>query len=691
MFFKTLQFKVIALVLAIVLVSNIAMEIISRITATGTVNSTVIQLMESAKSSVAARIADENSKQYRVLESLATMDFIREPSVSLSSKTHRLKAATKVGAEYENICFYDKNGDSISAAGTPINMASREYFVQGMKGNRFVDEPFVSPVNNKLLQHYAVPVYDYSDRITGVMTANVWGENLSNMLDHVQFGKDPKVMVLNRNTGLVVASTDVQEVFDAKNMRKDSTGDLAKLMNQILSGQDGGAPFNQDGKKMVATWGPVEDSNWTVLCMCSYNDFFGGLKHMLYIMNITLLIIIAVSLVVSGLIVKTTLTPLLTLRNAITEIASGDADLTRRINARAEGEIGNVVSGFNKFIEKLQEIISQIKDSKDTLGTAGIDLEASTEDTSSSITQILANIESVRSQVNNQSESVHQTAGAVNQIASNIESLDHMIEKQSNGVSEASAAVEEMIGNIRSVNTSVAKMSQSFTALAESAQNGVQVQTQVNQQVEEIRDLSKNLQEANTAIASIASQTNLLAMNAAIEAAHAGEAGKGFSVVADEIRKLSETSTAQSKTIGNQLKSIKKAITSVVEASSQSNAAFQTVSERIHDTDEIVRQIQAAMQEQDEGSQQISSVLHNMNDSSLEVRNAGKEMMEGNKSILEEVHNLQNATTAIQSSMEEMTNGARKINETGVALSEISKQVKQSIDDIGGQIDKFTV
>ena len=65
--------------------------------------------------------------------------------------------------------------------------------------------------------------------------------------------------------------------------------------------------------------------------------------------------------------------------------------------------------------------------------------------------------------------------------------------------------------------------------------------------------------------------------------------------------------------------------------------------------------------------------------------------MEGNKAILSEVRNLQNATGAIQSSMDEMSVGARKINETGEALRGISQQVKVSIDEIGSQIDKFTV
>ncbi len=421
----------------------------------------------------------------------------------------------------------------------------------------------------------------------------------------------------------------------------------------------------------------------------TFKDFIKNGRTALIAGIVTVIIVIFLTAQIFGMVKH-----LMILSYAVDDLSSGNADLTKRVNLKGRTMFkvfGTLVANENRFIEKLQGIIDTLKNSEADLNTVGMDLTNSMQNTASSITQIISNIDSVHSQITQQSENVQETAGAVNQIAANIDSLERMIRQQADGVSEASSAVEQMVGNIQSVNTSVDKMAESFAQLEKQSQMGQEKQSSVNTKIHQIEDKSKMLQEANQAIASIASQTNLLAMNAAIEAAHAGDAGKGFAVVADEIRKLSETSTAQSKTIGEQLRSIQESILEVVEGSQESSHAFSIVSDEINNTNQLVNEIKIAMTEQNEGSKQVIETLRIMNMSTSEVSTSAQEMIEGNKLIFNNIASLQDSSNNMKSSMDEMSIGAKRIDRSGNQLSEISEKMKNAIIEMSKQVDQFTV
>ncbi len=642
---------------------------------------------------VAAEIKVLNGRDAKIIETLANLSVVRDPEMDMYEKWKLINTATGGSKKFFGLGLFNTQGCGYGTTGEWKDVHDREYIQISVRGEQAMMDPNLSPVNGQLSTFHAMPVYDMKGRQFAEISLVVDSTDLCTQMSKFTVGKDSHPFVISRKTGKYVAHVDKQNVADGKVVKDVVSDGFDEIIDKVLTGSSGtGVFFDQRSKqKYAVSYYPIERTAWSVVCYAPYSDFYSGIDSLLKTMILITVLALVTACVIVFAVVRAAVKPLTVVSTAINGIASGDADLTKRIAATTKDEIGDVVEGFNTFSAKLQSIIGDVKHSKDELLVAGEDMTAISQDTASSITEIIANIQSMHKQIEGQTESVSQTAGAVNEIASNIDSLEHMIENQASGVTQASAAVEEMVGNISAVNVSMDKMTKSFKELLANSQTGFTKQQSVNECVRQIEQQSAMLQEANTAISDIASQTNLLAMNAAIEAAHAGDAGKGFAVVADEIRKLSETSTAQSKTIGTQLSNIKESIQAVVSASGEASVAFQMVSGKLEETDALVMQIKSAMEEQQEGSHQIIDALHNMNDSTTEVRTASSEMAEGNKLILSEVKLLQNATLEMKNSMDEMAVGARKINETGVSLSAVSSRVQNSIFEIGSQVDQFKV
>ena len=595
---------------------------------------------------------------------------------------------------FDYVAWVDETGKFQTDNGNETFVTQRDYYQAIVKNGAddFIDNPATSLTTGKTIIHVCRAV-KHGGKNIGFFTGTVSMETINKLVKDITVGETGIATLFSGNGKVISTSGDLDEM---ETLAADKANNDVKNHIQTNSTSEYAGHFwnrNPHGHKQFNIFSGISGTQWSLVIMIEGAQIFRITNEIIPYMAIAATILGVTLILVLSLCIVSIMKPLGVVEKTLQSISSGNADLSKRISVKtnADNEIGRLASGFNTFVEKLQHIIIAMKQTKTELVAAGTKLNDSTEDTAASITQIIANIESMTGNIGTQSESVAQTASAVNQIASNIESLNKMIENQSASVTEASAAVEEMIGNINSVNNSVTKMAEEFNQLEQKAADGVQKQDDVNARIQVIETESQALQEANTVISNIAEQTNLLAMNAAIEAAHAGEAGKGFSVVADEIRKLSETSSSQSKTIGEQLKKITDSIQKMVTASQEAGISFSRVSSGINMTNNLVQEIKNAMQEQGEGSKQISIALNSMNDSTSEVRTASSEMSEGNKTILEEIKVLQNATLSMKEGMEEMNIGAKKINETGSNLSSISENMKSSITKIGDEVDQFQV
>ena len=369
----------------------------------------------------------------------------------------------------------------------------------------------------------------------------------------------------------------------------------------------------------------------------------------------------------------------------------GLADLTYRIDIKRNNEIGTMYSEINEFIDKQQDIIVKMKETSRALNVTGETLAATSQQSAGAVSEIMANIASVKGSVEKQSEALGIVQTTIEESLMAFEDLDNLIKSNAAEIIESSAAIEEMVGNIGSVSGSVEKMADEFGVLLDITEKSKKRQDDVANQIVEMAAQSAHLAEANNVISNIASQTNLLAMNAAIEAAHAGESGKGFSVVADEIRKLAESSSAQSKSIKMELDNITGIINSIVESSKLSVEDFTMITEKVSTTNNLVHEIDAAMTEQNEASQQVLTALKLMNDSTVNVQSTSKVMFTAAGKVKEETDNLEIISHSVVGSMDEMSLGINEITQSTQYVSDMATNTQENIGNIEKMLEQFKV
>ncbi|AIG02637.1 putative methyl-accepting chemotaxis protein [Pseudomonas fluorescens] len=313
------------------------------------------------------------------------------------------------------------------------------------------------------------------------------------------------------------------------------------------------------------------------------------------------------------------------------DIASGDGDLTQRLAYTKKDELGELVSWFNRFLDKLQPTIAQIKQSiSEARGTADQSSEIARQ-TSEGMQVQFREIDQVATASNEMSATAHDVANSASNAASAARGADQ-------SAREGLAIIERSTRDITTLAEEVSKAVTEVEALAVNSE-------QIGSVLEVIR--------------SIAEQTNLLALNAAIEAARAGESGRGFAVVADEVRNLARRTQDSVEEIRLVIERIQSATRGVVTTMHSSQSQAQN----------NAGQIQQAVQ----ALGKISDAVTVISDMNLQIASAAEEQ----SAVAEEVNR---NVSAIRTVTETLTEQATESAAISSQLNALANQQMKLMD-----------
>jgi methyl-accepting chemotaxis protein len=262
------------------------------------------------------------------------------------------------------------------------------------------------------------------------------------------------------------------------------------------------------------------------------------------------LFVLLILAAVATVLIRRMLKPLKKLRDNLDQIAAGDGDLTVRILVAGNDEIGDLAGAFNRFVEKIHNLVAHVKGITVQLNDHVLGVSGQVELTERATQLQMIETDQVAAAINEMSAAAVQVSGSAGEASSAANEAESL-------AGAARKVVEASVGHVHGLTANLESSSAALDHLQQ-----------------EVGSIERVL----VVIRSIAEQTNLLALNAAIEAARAGEAGRGFAVVADEVRALASRTQSSTLEIQSMIGRLQSGAAATVEAMRESCEAGRTTS-----------------------------------------------------------------------------------------------------------------
>ncbi len=504
------------------------------------------------------------------------------------------------------------------------------------QGQMYVTDPAVDNNDGTVSATVTGPYYLPNGKLLGIGGIDILITTIGkDLLSNIKYQGEGQAFLMT-DSGKLVFFPGFNNSFKAGDLMQDidtkfvNASGFRALQGQILTSSQGKAIVEWQGEEYQVAYNQVSSDypkmRWKLGFMVPQKLINEPVTAAFWSSSFIVLVIIAlISVVVYAMILPLT-RRLSRLQRTMHDIAEGEGDLTKRIDPIKTDEIGQLITEFNTFIDKIQSLV------KETVVITG-EVGESTKAASVISKQAIHIIEEQKQEIDMVATSANELAQSSNEISNNANASQELASSAETQVAEGATVVNQATADINKLATNV------------SAAAGV---------VNKLKEDSQSIGEVLNVIRGIAEQTNLLALNAAIEAARAGEQGRGFAVVADEVRTLAsrtqDSTTSIEKIIDELQHSALKAV-NVMQSSSTEAQSSVALTEQVQgvltaitgvitDIQSQTQEIALAVTQQSSVAGEVSKNIENVRVLTEETVHGASEMNDGLQSLQENSENL---------------------------------------------------
>ncbi|PAB57741.1 methyl-accepting chemotaxis protein [Anaeromicrobium sediminis] len=518
--------------------------------------------------------------------------------------------------------------------------------------------PYYYPADDAVIISTVTSITDTNGEFLGVQGLDVSLKSLTEITKNIKIGKNGYIILLDNN-GTILAHPKNSEM----NFKNISELNIEEF-NNVLSKDNDNFEFVEKDVSYYGNLYTSPSSGWKFIAIIQKDE----LMTLANSINNIIMVLVLVSIILSSLFImlfanKFT-NPLLKISEQLKTISKGDFSIKLSSNLmNRNDEIGILANGINQMQDDLKNLVSQIKDSSDTLSHTFDNVVQMTEENKNTINEISRAINEVAMSADDEAKEIEDGANNVNDLAESINLVSDKIQDIKD------LAIKSSKNNNVGLDT--------INTLIEKSQEVQSSVTHVNNMVVEMDRMAEEIGVITDTIANISEQTNLLALNAAIEAARAGEEGRGFAVVAEEVRKLAEQSNASTQTIKDIINKIQL----------QSKTALEGINKAREITDEqdtSVMMTQSSFQE-------ISSSIEGLYEAVDNVQSYNEDMNIKKDKLLDMITNLSALSEETAASTEEVAASSEEQSASMETILNYVINLNSLVDELKNHAKKFKI
>ncbi|MCK4530918.1 MAG: HAMP domain-containing protein [Candidatus Marinimicrobia bacterium] len=278
----------------------------------------------------------------------------------------RLKNTKKINEDIYEIFIADTTGVIVAAnieERIGLDRSDALYFINGKKGVYIKDPHYSRYIKSQPSLAFSAPIYqDITNILLGVVIIRIKLDHLHKITTDVTgLGETGEIFLLNKDLYMMSPSRFIKDTFLKQKVDTPESRECWKISGEKeeIERKEVDSYKDYRGKIVIGTHYKIEGIDWCLMSEINRKEAFAPITQLTIITILFFAIILVLCLIVSVLISKIIINPIVKMHRGSEEIIKGNLDY--KIGVKQKDEIGGLSQAFDEMTLNLKKSKEKIE------------------------------------------------------------------------------------------------------------------------------------------------------------------------------------------------------------------------------------------------------------------------------------------------------------------------------------------